>query len=99
MQNNPLFVLTVIAQLLRALSSSTAQLPSSTIIVPSDHVSIAGLTSDVQLIQQNESHDISVINQVGPNGITVPTSTVTSTPERIFLPSGSMYRVWDAPKF
>jgi|SRR5665213_2363073 len=99
MNSNPLFVLMVLAQLLRALSSSTAQLPSSTVIVPSDNVTVSGLASDVQLIQQNENHDLSVINPVGLKGITVPTSSIPTPTEHLILPSGAMYSVFDATKF
>src|ERR1700679_1126154 len=96
--NNPSFVLLVVAQLLRALVATTAPQATTAIMpVPADNVTVAGLQSDVSLI---EARDPNYINPVNPAGMVVPPSTVSApTSTRVFIPTPAMYNVFDETKF
>lgn len=87
----------VISQMLRGLVSSTAQMPATYMPVPSDNVTIAGLQSDVTLINQNEHRFSDYIGPVNPNGIVAPTSTVEPTTTQLFLNTPAMYDVFKQP--
>lgn len=89
--SNAAFVLVTISQMLRALLASTAPLPQTTVIVPADNVSIAGLVSDVQMIQKG---DPNYIRPVDGTNFEVPTSTVDVSSTRLFLDTPAPYSVF-----
>lgn len=81
MQSNPILVLTVLAQMLRALASSTVgHDPYVYMPVPADNVTVSGLQSDVQMIFNREQYDITTIKPVDPRGIVIPMTTFSAAP-------------------
>ena len=106
MKTNPAFVLLTIRQLLHALLVSSAiAYPGQTYLpvmpVPADNVTVAGLASDVQLIDNNEQSGeyTDYIAPVNPEGIVAPTSTVEVTSTRLFIDPAPMYNVFNAPQY
>jgi hypothetical protein len=95
---DPRFTLMVIGQLLRALLASTAQHDANSYMpVTADNVTVAGLTSDVQLIAS--PFDPNYIKPMDPRGFIVPTSSVAVSVTPDFDQPKAMYDVWSQSKF
>lgn len=79
--NKASVTLLVIAQLLRAVIALNGGNSTSTMPVPADNVTVAGLQSDVQMIDQR---DPNYIRPISPDGFVVPTTTTPEAPARLF---------------
>lgn len=88
--------MTTLLQMYHALLVTTTGMPTSTIIVPADNVSIAGLTSDMQMISQN---DPNYIRPVDGTNFQVSTTTVEATSTRLFLDTPALYDVFKQPSY